>query len=253
MSSSSSEFTLVGVSLVFIFIFLLMVLYILYQNVNPNTFYLVCGPNECATNFTTGEKRCSVDSTPVIYDPKIEVCNQKFFCNNEKTPFPLFADGSTGPGNSCQGMYPCTCLPQAQCSSQMVVSFSVAREGTNPNNYILNQNYTDTPGVPIKIGDSNEYCNIRANFFDRITPRTSECQYATVGQPTFNELQACLYSNPCTLGRAVLIPSSFPPINIQTNGGNYLAGCVVSNEQSCTSSQIPVWDEGTLKVICLTL
>lgn len=258
-------YTIIAAIIIFFLIVGGLVLYKFVTNSISDTYYLVCEPNKCATNIYNGEKRCGINNIPIIYNPAFEVCNSRYACDNLKTPYALRNDGSTDITGICDFETPCRCLTQAQCGYETLVTFSVTNNGinfinptTSGNTSIINQNALQTQGyvgTPLILNDPNsEYCAIKLYNFNRAVPRTVQCNFIQPDNPTLQEAELCINSNPCTIGTLAFAPQSIDDFSFS---GSILldvpVGCFsdLRSAAPCKPFTIPVWNLATTTIVCL--
>ena len=96
-----------------------------------------CEIGQCATNITTGIKRCPPAGETITLNLGNEVCNGQFTCNNPATPYALQSDGSTNFQGNCEQGVSCPCLNHQSCPSYISSVFSVSTG--NPYNPVVGQ------------------------------------------------------------------------------------------------------------------
>lgn len=262
----TDEFTILGLMIIAILGFWIWVMYMIYRNTPTPKYFLKCDPGKCATNIYNGEKRCGTDDgVPVVYDPIYEVCNSRFTCESTLTPYAVQLDGSTNLSGICPDTTICRCVKTAQCSYDTTVAFTstngiLGQVGTTDDGSrtILVQTSLSNQGdagVPIDLTEPTaQYCLIRLKHFDRVVPRTPECNFAVADDPTLDEARACINSNPCTIGRLAFRPLIAADFTYTAETlADVPVGCVIDLKSigPCVSPQVPVWDLTQAKVVCL--
>lgn len=95
-------------------------------------------PDQCVTNFYSGEKKCPEQPSEVLLtDPLTETCNSPFTCESRLTPYAVQSDGSTDPTGVCKEGTVCRCVPRPQCPNFATIIFSTTQG--NPYQAIDNQ------------------------------------------------------------------------------------------------------------------
>lgn len=109
---------------------------------------LQCPLSYCATNITTGVKRCSeFDSDRVIYDPATETCNPIGLCTDAKTPYAETGDGTTSSVGQCDtNTTPCRCLSSQKCANYFSNHFEYSLVSSTGSSEISGTNIRIAPG-----------------------------------------------------------------------------------------------------------
>lgn len=259
--------TLISVVIIFTLLFA-----IIYTNIyrtgietSNSPIYFECPTGECATVIVTGEKTCpEKDDEKVLYDPEFQVCNSRFTCESEQTPYALQPDGSTDDLGRCPEGTICRCLQKPQCSINTMSTFSL----TNGSLFMRDDSssrslYVQRPisaqgntGVPVNIETpGTEFCAIKAFHMDRLSP--GACQFQQVSNPTLQEISDCLNLNPCMVGVMGFVPEDsekfvFNEDSIVSTPVTCLPGELTADGKSvCGLNKVPVWDNRLFKLICL--
>lgn len=123
-----------------------------------------CNRGQCAINLTTGIKRCPLGENTIIYDQRIEACTNKFSCDNQKLPFPVLSDGSTGKTKYCEKGVECRCQKVPLCPSNNLSYFNFITVPITKENIIeieVKQSALENPGEEnIVLQNSNQFCKI---------------------------------------------------------------------------------------------
>lgn len=247
-------------------IFIITITFVVYINPDVNKVYFECVSGQCATNIYNGEKRCSnEDGTVIVYDPKYEVCNSKYTCENSLTPYALLKDGSTNEKGICEQNNVCRCLTKPQCSEDNVVLFSLKGGSTQIDNsqsraYFdqLSKNYQSNISSIIYTNINTEFCAIKAYHLNIISPNA--CFFEDENNITLDEISYCLNLNPCINGLMAFYPLDINNFKLDNNAiYTYPVACVpsirgdnnnVSLVNFCGVNKIPVFDKKTSNVIC---
>ena len=262
----TSEYTLISVTIILISIFWCWIMYMLYKNPPSPKYYLTCNPGQCATNIFNGEKRCADDETvAVLYDPLFEVCNSKYVCDNNQTPYAVYSDGSTDDLGICEVGNICRCVKKPQCSTDTLVTFTAKNDvssqfSASGSRLIYEQNGFPTQGytgVPLIYNNYNtQDCMINISYFNIVVPRTYQCSNWVGVYPTMAEAMACINSNPCIVGRLAFKPSNLfgftlDPTSITTTPTSCMPDYNSLDSKICSSSKAPVWDPSTSTIKCI--
>lgn len=234
-----AEHTLVIVALIIISGTICWILYAVYTNLNERQVYLTCDPGKCATNFYNGEKRCpNTTNETVFYDPRSEVCNSKYTCENPKTPYALLSNGATSDLGICEDKTLCRCLTKPQCAGDLTTVFNAVNDSSSAltESNITRVEYLQTSissesdfgGIPLTYSNpSTQSCTITTNMIGRVVPRPPECNFGT-NTPNLVDLYMCLEKstyNLCNIGRAAFYPQPGETFNIQKRNTTRI-GCV---------------------------
>lgn len=223
-----------------IFLVLIVVVVMSYTTVESytkngvpgTTVRFKCAPGQCVTNVSTGEKTCPKDpSTVLTTDPVYEVCNSRFTCENNRTPYAVQSDGSTNSQGLCESGVECRCLPDPQCADYIVSTFSAL--GGNPylplddQRIVFTQSTsyvaTDLDGgnavivsePPLRLENaSTQFCTVPSSWRSRLVPRK------------------------CTKGVLAYIPED----PLKFNYDSTRMGCVPRGVE-CPEGDVPVWDK----------
>lgn len=266
-------YAIIAMSLIFILLFWFWVFTKLRREAPKPTYFLQCPEGTCATNIHNGEKRCLDDpTTSIIYDPTFEVCNSRSACENRRTMFAVQEDGSTNGTGVCPSGVTCRCLEKPRCATSVVATFSSVNgiltggaEANEANDAIILQGPQLVQGdasISLDFDDPvTQFCAIRPIFLNRLVPRTKECNYGE--DPTYEEVLACIKSNPCTIGRVAFKPLSregfqfrLPSVNGAPSKPNMSVpiSCVADREDQgvCVADQVPVWDYAQGNIACMS-
>ena len=236
---------------------------------------LSCPTGECATNVFTGYKRCPTGTNEQIsINSASEVCNPRFSCTNNLTPFALLSNGSTDNNGICDDGVQCACLTEAQCPDYIQSTFTASNG--NPFTFIGNQrilfpqtaSYITSDNVvsntpPFIYNVNTTFCLIPFSWLSFSSPG---CNFLDASQPnsfTYPEFLACMGlsnncnssstvpANPCLAGTLALISDS---PDTETIDSIYTAqfGCV-SGTNNCECDETPVFDTGTGLLTCRNL
>lgn len=227
------------------------------------SFY--CAEGQCPTNLQTGEKRCPANSaTSVLYDPRVEVCNSRYTCENYLTPYAILPDGSTNSLGACAPGETCRCVSYAQCPFQNVVLFNMSYGSiyTDPIRSSRVQfvqvslGYQGAAGAVTLTYDnpSTQFCALKAYHLNRLSP--GACFYRDPQQPTIAEVVTCLQSNPCVIGVLAFEPINANTFTLTPSNTNAIysipVACVPGDRVNplCTGTKIPVWDSSSGALTC---
>jgi hypothetical protein len=243
------------------------------------TDYNLCPLDMCATSLLTGTKRCPPAGTRITYDTSKEVCNSRFLCDNNLTPFPLQNDGSTTLTGVCserdvEENIPCPCVSNYRCANYIATTFT-AQNGSiftplaeQRINFIQNKISTiaikDGSPPQIKAANVDDYlqtlCEVPFSFLAYASPGCTNMN----GEINADALGVCMGSsfcnksanNPCLIGSLALITDN-PDSITKNNLGEFSYGCVVDPLfKSCPciagteKSQIAVYDTSYGQVVC---
>ena len=101
---------------------------------------------------------------------------------------------------------------------------------------------------------NTQFCGIYLTDFDKVVPRTPQCNFSRPNNPDFNEAGRCIRSNPCTVGRLAFYPPSLLEFNFNsTSLYSVPVMCLpTSDDQAeCRNGQVPVFDASSGKIVCL--
>jgi len=278
--NNKDEIYIVIFSLIIIFIFIgIYVLYFILtkktntSNDNSNEpVFIQCGEDQCATNIITGEKRCPSDNEKVKAKAPLEVCNSRYLCDNNITPYALQSNGSTRRDGICQQGVECRCMREPSCATYTeTVFYPIVNNTTLPLNeqeIIYNQRAKDRSSEPLK-PEENEYCQIPVNWLNRSSPG---CNFANV--MNYDNLVQCMglegdsrsfpyacntlpdnynrdlqipRTSPCMRGKLTVIGDD--KIN-KDNLLNYPLSCINTNID-CKCGEVRTIIESTGEVVCV--
>lgn len=251
-----------------LFVFILLFVYIVWKKYKTDTvtqLFLTCPETYCSVNIYNGEKRCSSDDSPVLYNPEFEVCSQKYFCSNRAVPYAVNGDFSTNDLGVCEPNTLCRCSATATCAIDELVLFT-SNNGSiyseDNEHLVFSQSTFTAAGEPLVIEYDNpntQFCRLQLNYFDRVTPGT--CNFTNNSAITLTEAVTCVRRNPCINGLLAFKPND--PEGFVFNTGNLNAiytiplACVsapiteTGTSAQCTqSNQVPVWNKNTAQVFC---
>jgi hypothetical protein len=206
-----SPYVIVIFTIILFLAFWCWVSYQVYIKPPSDKLLLACVAGKCGTNIHNGEKRCPTHSGDVILiDPEYEVCNSKFTCDDNRTPYALLSDGSTNNNGVCEPQTTCRCLANPQCGSNVTSLFKVT--GGNL--------YSSTPEkerftfnqIPIEadLGAGNvsfkdptlDFCGIKTEHLNRLSPGT--CMFTDEDHRNpygaVLTITNCINTNPCVKG-----------------------------------------------------
>lgn len=135
----SSKIIIMGI--ISMVLFLLMIFVIIYYISSPSGVNSYCPVGKCATSLETGKKRCPVDTNGQIKLESGEVCNSKYLCDNQSTPFTVQKNGGTIQYGQCEDLDICQCLTRATCPGWVVTSFS--------NESIIGSSYSQSQNLSV--------------------------------------------------------------------------------------------------------
>jgi hypothetical protein len=256
---------LLTITILFVVALLLWISYTIYSYVSNYTVpVFTCTRGKCATNRNNGMKRCPAnDIESIEYNPEFEVCNSKYSCETLATPFALLNDGSTSISGQCEDGVVCRCLDKNFCPSFSLAKFTSVGSGSR--RYIqqspLESQVSFNYGAITITDPSRESCGVYLADFDKVTPRTSQCNYFSPNNPDLNEARRCINSNPCSIGRLAFYPPSLS--NFSFNSSSLYSTQVMCmpdindhstnlmNGEICRGGQVPVFDSSSGKIVCL--
>lgn len=204
---------------------------------NATNIFFQCPVGYCATNMTTGVKRCAASDSNldrIIYDPANEVCNPIGLCTDKRTLYAELGDGSTSGTGQCQSLNtPCRCLTYPKCPSYISNHFeySVITE------FSQNGQVDDTVGNNILIIEGNQGSGSIANSNTAFSCVISGDALANVitapgciNLTTFDQFITCVHNNPCPDGvMATLVNNEAEVANFTMSGSKWSfpnLGCV---------------------------
>lgn len=255
------------ISIVIIIIFLLFWVWIIYKiNSSSNTDRLLieCVPGQCGTNIHNGEKRCpKFSSDTVLIDASYEVCNSRYTCDNNRTPFAVLSDGSTNNLGVCEPNTICRCLTTGRCGNHVSTLFQSMVP--NPSGGITFQQIPSvadigTENVTFSERNTN-FCGVRTNRLNRLSPGSctfSDLDYNNGGIRPYI-VTDCINSNPCIKGSMAFntnTPDRFEKIGITDSDiKNIPVACINSDivcgnprerlqceNNVCPENSLPYWD-----------
>jgi hypothetical protein len=267
---------------IIIIIFFALMIYLLVKSTRDapgniltgNQDIIQCGISNCAVNLLTGFKRCPEPTQSINANPRFEVCNQPFACDNPLTPFALQSDGSTNLQGICQNGIQCPCKRQMQCADYITSLFQA--QGGNPyaplptQRIIFPQTNVFADPVQAIINPSAQtlsnqtpiinpdpatnFCTVPIDWLYNAVPG---CPY--IAKPAKDSIAFCMgmpnncngvIANPCLVGTLAFIPQSAN--NFSTSQINTTPlGCVRGTP--CACGQVAVWDKELGMIRCSTL
>lgn len=215
------------------------------SDTNAINVFLQCPVGYCATNTTTGVKRCSasnlnpgLSSDRIIYDPASEVCNPVGLCTDTRTPYAELGDGSTSGTGQCQTLTtPCRCLTYPKCPSyasnhfeySAITDFTQNSEIEHSGNNILIIEGNQGAG---SIANSNTAfsCVISGDALSNVITAPGCINYSSNPSTMLDEFITCVQNNPCPDGvMATLMNSEAEVANFAMSGSTWAfpnLGCV---------------------------
>jgi len=258
ISETQTQALLLVILIVLAFFFLY---FVITMGESPTAYYgttpIVCPVGTCATNIYNGEKRCTTSGGNVLANPKSEVCNSQFICDNPLTPFALLSDGSTTATGVCESGVTCRCLRRQQCPNYVVAIYNTINgtpftdlNGTRTafiqtsSSLDLSGNVTSVPPLTFD-NTTTTFCAVPLDFVNRSSPGCSDIQMtsANIASCMFNE-------NPCIIGTLAFIPENSDTFNtpqVETTPLSCVRGV------KCASGQVAVWNKELDSLICKTL
>lgn len=262
----SSALIAISILILFLFFIIFILIYNYHSPIKIQPSLQYCHPGQCATNKWNGSKRCLEDvSQAIAYDAGIEVCNDRFLCNNPQTPFALQTDGTTNIMGICNEDQICRCLNYETCSSNIVTIFEQVGQNIEQKDSrsYLNQKSLSIQGNGgseyFKINDSNtQFCSIKPYHLDRISP--GACTFSNSSEINLLELQTCFRENPCILGLLAFTPKEPDKFKLDKNNKNAIYSSIVSCVSSenkngslknfCEYGYVPIYNKHNNKVEC---
>jgi len=254
MSPKTTSSLLAVLTLIIVVILFVLIAYLLQSTNRVLTsipIFLTCPSGYCPTNRFNGEKRCPTDTTPLPYDPALEVCNSPGACESGQTPYALLPNGATSEVGLCLNGTQCRCLRTPQCSPDSLVGFVVTG---GPTNYAGEASSRATyVQIPTPVVQPH-YCGIKAYHLSRLSP--GGCTFAIPTAPTVEEIRQCMALNPCLVGTLAYFPTTMTGFHLQGPGSALYTvpvACVSGVRLSsglCPVESLPVWDSSRGAVVC---
>jgi len=258
---------LIGVTLVVFIAFFGAMIVILsfsrFKTKNTDIGVFECLSEECVTNIQSGFKRCPTDSTPLRYDPALELCNPRYLCSNPRSPYSVQSDNSTSITGVCEPDVECGCLPILKCPDYVLSTFtsvdgSVFADVTNSRtsfhqaaSFVNSKNETSNTPPLEYLNPSTTFCKAPVEWLTRSTPG---CNFINQTSPTFDELSICMglpnncngvLGNPCLQGTLAIISADAIGDDLTKEE----IGCVQG--ESCPCGQIAVYNTNLGQITCV--
>jgi len=235
---------------------------------SETSFLFTCLSGQCATDLESGFKTCPPlnDTTPLVIDPRVAVCNGRYVCDNPLTPFALLWDGSTSSSGICNTGVECPCMKTIQCPEYIVSIFS--SNGGNAYDDLSGQrisfpqvaSYVDSKGVtqngPFVLNNlGREFCFAPLNWLAISSPGCGMFG----DNVTYDNLVYCmggaigcsgLNNNPCKEGTLAIIANDSEDITSEEIPSS-IVGCVRGTP--CPCGQIAIFDKNFGGIVCRDL
>ena len=266
--SATFTYTIISIILIVIIVIFLFIFYRIGKDppTGDNAVLFQCLPGQCVTNFLTGDKTCPNGNEMLLYDPKEEVCNSRYTCENPRTPYASLSNGGTNILGICEPGITCRCLKNPQCPSDNLVLFNLTNGSISQNNAGSKATFTQTSidnqgnaGInPLSYQDPNvQFCAIKSYHLNRLSP--GGCIFNNPSNITLPEIKTCLQSNPCLIGVLAFYPKDINTFNLSDLNTVPLA-CVPAHatlnnklNSGCGVDDIPVWDSMNSKIVCYSI
>lgn len=274
---NSSETVIPIIVLVIIILFLIWMLILLIKSGFESTginnrvssdarqaIELPCGPGECATNLTSGFKRCPLNDEIITINPISEVCNSKFLCDNPITPFALQSDSSTNLNGVCEPNVECPCLTKSQCSEYILSAYTTSNG--NPYIPLTGQRIlfpqVSADSAPISFSDPGRtFCAVPLSWLPISNPGCNFVNPTQNNSMTYEDLTTCMggiseigcngfKGSPCLQGILSIITDN-PESLTQQNITTAQFGC--TRGTPCPCGMVSIWDTQYGNNICRTL
>jgi hypothetical protein len=221
-----------------------------------------CSPGQCTTNIYNGSKTCpQLSTTSLIANPSIEVCNDKFICNNLRTPYSLQSDGSSNINGICESGIVCRCINKLYCSNNVLTIFKT----TNGNVYTdlqgqrltITQNTGLNNSVSLTGPNANinkltitdpltEFCTISNSWLPNLAPGVCN----TLDTSNLTQLSKCMNLNPCVAGTLAFIPENIEEFK-PTDSDITPMSCVYGIP--CPVGFLAAWDNVNYRIRCVQI
>lgn len=238
---------LVIIALVVLSLILFIAIVVAYNvwRTPPTNAYITCERGKCATSIFNGDKRCPTSGDHIIVrDPAREVCNSKYRCNNQVTPYALLSDGSTSVFG-CEEGEVCRCLREPRCPSYTTTYFKIVNDTLHSqgSRALIRQYPLDHPGYnqPVTYRDSGrELCELPPIYLSRLSP--NPCVFDDPYNPTLDEIGHCMENRPCISGALAFIAD-----------GRKSPDELIRHKLSCVKGEvrkgIAIWDTSQGRII----
>ncbi len=218
--NNSITTAIIVISIIIIGSFIVWLLILVFNDIPPATLGQ-CLPDKCATNITSGVKRCPPPGESTTYILGIEVCNSRFVCDNSVTPLSEQLDGSTNITGICPSNVECRCLRNGANTIPTYIVSTFSGVNGNPYTSLSNQRLTFTqsliPSLTQLPNVTTEFFAVPSTWLARSSPGCGEIPVVidfsqtgpTGGDYQRDILKTCFNDiNPCLQGSLSFIPAS---------------------------------------------
>lgn len=281
LGETVSVYIIVSITIISFLIFWCWVIYNVTKDNAGDKLYLSCPPGQCGTNINNGEKRCpNLPGDTVLIDPRYEVCNSKFLCDNVQTPYAVLADGRTNNGGICDKGNPCRCVKYPQCATHVSSLFTVINGSLSSNTPETDRFTFQQIPMTADLGTANvvyeesntNFCGVKTNHLNRLSPGSCSFSDFDYNNPynTVNVVTECINENPCVKG--IMALDTDKPSFIEKNGVskqilldtpvtciNASLSCgdpcepTPCTDNICPEGEVPYWDNRWGTIRCATI
>jgi hypothetical protein len=221
--------------------------------------YITCPPGQCGTDILSGQKICPEFDVEIAIDPRTQVCNSRYVCDNLLTPYAVGSDSATNINGVCPPGVECPCINHFQCADYITAAFT--SNGGNPyvttnGQRITFPQITEVPPITF-INPSLTFCTAPAAWLPFSSPG---CNFVNgPGDMDYDNIVLCmgllegyegLSGSACKHGILAVITGE-PDALTRTNITQAQFGCV--RGESCPGGQLNVYDTNYNGVICRVL
>lgn len=219
-------------------------------------FVNFCDPGLCAVDTVTGEKFCPEDPTgSQSYNPKTQVCSNKYGCSNSLYRYAILSDGSTDPFGNCEENVVCRCVSSPHCSRYISSVFQAIAGNPytsdpdtefNQTAPFVGQGSIDGPSIN---SNNNTFCTIPRTWLFQSSPG---CSTIPPNLTTIESTKTCFDSNPCIYGVPAFITDSSDDFTLSDLDRTPI-GCVQGQKCENNSDQffnVTLYDTNLGGIVC---
>lgn len=241
VNNRDNDYTLYILSAVLILFFWCWILW--HYTASEEEAFGQCNQGECATNVSTGQKRCPNDANSyLLYDLKTEVCNPATSCTSSRTPYAINTDGSFNADGICEKNFTCRCSAKVGCPNFTEVLFT--RTSSTGKLYSPDFYFTQT----IRDSDQQFENILESSCFIQITD-TSRLNVGSCGAiNNIDDVLECMKENPCISGNLTFVPEKGKTFDLNHDSFITSMACIAGPQ--CDDNSFALFDWTIGRTVC---